>query len=303
MTSKPSFAHSATSNDRLSSNFGVGGAENDDFREQLFAQLGASRRFLPGEVLIEEATTSDAAIYIRKGSVSLRKRASEKEIARRGKGDIIGEMTLLIGDVPGVSVIAETQVDVLRLEHAHLVAMLQQDPLLAGRLFRMLATTLSDRIAEASAKMRAEVVAKNTKKKDAGSGLGGTIASAQTIAKYRQLFGLSGDESLRLRTTCSMRKETNAVKDANVQFGDLYLFDSHLCFDWKVFGFHKQQVTPLGPSSLSIPCLSPMIVPALWPSPSPVTPNTPPAVVFWPRRCLASLPALGRRSSGPPARR
>eukprot|EP00962_Isochrysis_galbana_P052519 scaffold23956_cov67-Isochrysis_galbana.AAC.1 len=44
-----------------------------------------------------------------------------------------------------------------------------------------------------------------------------------------------------------MRKETNAVKDSNVQFGDLYLFDSHLCFDWKVFGFHKQQVRLLFP--------------------------------------------------------
>mmetsp|Transcript_13813 Transcript_13813/g.42046 ORF Transcript_13813/g.42046 Transcript_13813/m.42046 type:complete len:1038 (+) Transcript_13813:202-3315(+) len=245
VTSAPSFTGSiGESNDRLSSNFG-GGAENDDFREQLFAQLGTSKRFMPGEVLIEEATASDAAIYIRKGTVSLRKHDNTKELARRGKGDIVGEMTLLIGDVPGVSVIADSQVDVLRLEHSHLVAMLQQDPQIAGRLFRMLATTLSDRIAEASAKMRSEVVAKNAKKSDASKALGGTAATAQTIAKYRQLFGLDGDEQLRLRTTCSMRKETNAVKDSNVQFGDLYLFDSHLCFDWKVFGFHKQQVIPL----------------------------------------------------------
>ena len=35
------------------------------------------------------------------------------------------------------------------------------------------------------------------------------------------------------------------VQDANVSFGDLYVFEKHLCFDWKVFGFHKQQVVPL----------------------------------------------------------
>ena len=35
------------------------------------------------------------------------------------------------------------------------------------------------------------------------------------------------------------------LQDANVSFGDLYLFERHLCFDWKVFGFHKQQVVPL----------------------------------------------------------
>ena len=52
-------------------------------------------------------------------------------------------------------------------------------------------------------------------------------------------------QGLVVRTTCSMRKEANALKDANVSFGDMYLFEKHLCFDWKVFGFHKQQVVPL----------------------------------------------------------
>jgi CRP-like cAMP-binding protein len=114
VASAPSFTGSiGESNDRLSSNFG-GGAENDDFREQLFAQLGTSRRFMPGEVLIEEATASEAAIYIRKGTVSLRKKDSVKELARRGKGEIVGEMTLLIGDVPGVSVIADSQVGTIQ---------------------------------------------------------------------------------------------------------------------------------------------------------------------------------------------
>ena len=30
-----------------------------------------------------------------------------------------------------------------------------------------------------------------------------------------------------------------------MSFGDLYVFERHLCFDWKVFGFHKQQVVGL----------------------------------------------------------
>ena len=37
------------------------------------------------------------------------------------------------------------------------------------------------------------------------------------------------EEALSLRTTCSMRKETNALKDTTVQFGDLYVFEAHLC--------------------------------------------------------------------------
>jgi len=65
------------------------------------------------------------------------------------------------------------------------------------------------------------------------------------VAKLLREFGLPKEEGLLQRTTCSMRKETNAVKDANVQFGDLYVFEHHLCFDWKVFGFRKQQVLSL----------------------------------------------------------
>eukprot|EP00966_Prymnesium_polylepis_P140119 3236724-Prymnesium_polylepis.1 len=58
-------------------------------------------------------------------------------------------------------------------------------------------------------------------------------APTTAARRYRQLFGLGKEEGLMLRTTCSMRKEANALKDANVQFGDLYVFEAHLCFDWK----------------------------------------------------------------------
>ena len=58
-----------------------------------------------------------------------------------------------------------------------------------------------------------------------------TISGGQTtslnVAKYRQLFGLPKEEALSLRTTCSMRKEQNALKDTTVQFGDLYVFEAH----------------------------------------------------------------------------
>ena len=117
---------------------------------------------------------------------------------------------------------------------------LTQDPSACGRVFRMMASTLSERIAEASSKMRSEVVAKNATKAPKKMPIGD--AQTLNVAKFRQLFNLSKEENLMLRTTCSMRKEANALKDANVQFGDLYVFEHHLCFDWKVFGFHKQQV-------------------------------------------------------------
>jgi len=39
-----------------------------------------------------------------------------------------------------------------------------------------------------------------------------------------------------------VRREVNAVKEANAHFGDLYIFESTLCFDLKMFAFHKQMV-------------------------------------------------------------
>jgi len=213
--------------------------ENDveAFREKLFASVGQPVSFNSGDILITEGKTSDSAIFIRKGTCKILK--GTKEVAQRTKGDLIGEMTLLLGDLPGVTVQAEGPVDVYIVQHTSLTDKLVEDPKLCGRVFRMMAATLSERISEASSKMRSEVVAKSSKKAAPKK-----IAQGDTVnlAKYRQLFGLNKDEGLMLRTTCSMRKEANALKDANVSFGDLYVFERHLCFDWKVFGFHKQQV-------------------------------------------------------------
>jgi len=231
--------------DRMStSNFGSEELSSETTKA-LFEKLGCKRTFQDGELLIEEGSASSSAIFIVSGAVSLKKASSDKEIARRGAGDLIGEMSLLLGEAPSISCIASGgAVTALLLEHGELLGMLRSDPAQAGSLFRLLATTLSDRIGEASAKMRQEVVSQNPKAPPKGAG--GGAALAQTAAKYRQLFGLADDEALLLRTTCSMRKETNAVKEANVQFGEMLLFDSFLCFDWKVFGFHKQQTIPFG---------------------------------------------------------
>ena len=103
--------------------------------------------------------------------------------------------------------------------------------------------------------MRSEVVAKNAKKAPKKAPMGD--AQTLNVAKYRQLFNLPKDENLMLRTTCSMRKEANALKDANVSFGDLYVFEKHLCFDWKVFGFHKQQAPRPRPPPLISPSTRP----------------------------------------------
>lgn len=105
-----------------------------------------------------------------------------------------------------------------------------------------MATYLGDRIHELSAQLRTEVSTENqvSAKKLAL----GDSTPVSSVIKYRALFGIGADENLLLRTTCSMRKEMNAVKDQNLAFGEMFIFEQHLCFDWKVFGFHRQLAVP-----------------------------------------------------------
>ena len=137
----------------------------------------------------------------------------------------------------------------------------------------MIATYLSERISELSSKMRANVTSQSASQQQAASQ---AVPSAD-VAKARQMFQRPKDEKLLGIYQCSVRRELNAVKEAraqfrrnsaqfrrnsgdgrahpphhaptalrapqaNAHFGELYLFESHLCFDLKVFAFHKQWV-------------------------------------------------------------
>jgi serine/threonine protein kinase/CRP-like cAMP-binding protein len=104
-----------------------------------------------------------------------------------------------------------------------------------------MATYLGDRMSELSSSLRTEVSTENQVSSKVGLP---DATTAHNVVKYRLLFGLASDEQLMLRTTCSMRKEMNAVKDQNLAFGEMFVFEKHLCFDWKVFGFHKQLAVP-----------------------------------------------------------
>jgi len=222
--------------------------EYAELSEKLFSNAGKARTLKQNEVLIEEGKMTLSFFYIREGEVSLIKKSADgtpdKQIAKRSKGNIIGEMSFLTGEAPGVTIIAKSPtVSVWEVEHSRVLAQLQSNPHDLGLLFKMMATYLGDRISELSSQLRQEVSAENevTSKQTAGPSDGG---AAHNVIKYRVLFGIKGDEQLLLRTTCSMRKEMNAVKDPNVAFGEMFIFEQHLCFDWKVFGFHRQLSVP-----------------------------------------------------------
>ena len=86
---------------------------------------------LRGQVLIAEGQPSTAAYWIKQGCVRLMQ--AGKQVAKRDRGDVIGEISLLLHDLPRVSVIAATAVEAYVCDYHTLAARLNSDPVLCGR--------------------------------------------------------------------------------------------------------------------------------------------------------------------------
>jgi beta-adrenergic-receptor kinase len=218
-----------------------GTGANLKFVEMIFNTAGQTRKLDHGEELIKQGAESESAYYIKEGKIALMladESGNKTKLATRVPGDVLGELSLLLGHDASVSAIAEGPVTIIEVKSAALLAMLREDPVQSGRLFKVMATYLSERISEISGKMRSNVTAKSA----SGPASKSLDMPATDIAKAHAMFQLPKEEKLISVYQCSVRRELNAVKEGNAHFGELYIFERHLCFDLKVFAFHKQWV-------------------------------------------------------------
>jgi len=216
----------------------AGQKKAEAFVQQIFLQAGEKRQLSTGEKLIEQGRESEKMFFIESGNVVLILQAedgSSIELARRGPGEVLGELSMLLGLTTTNAAVAEGPLTVIEVEQTKLLALLADNPIKVGQLFKVVATYLSERISELSGKMRNNVVTSQVPAKTS------QMPSAD-ISRARQTFGLEKDAQLIGVYQCSVRREMNAIKEANAHFGELYLFESHLCFDLKMFAFHKQMV-------------------------------------------------------------
>lgn len=108
--------------------------------QNIFSKAGVLRELTLDEVVIREGEPLTSLFYIRTGAVSLRTRdkGKEKHIAQREQGSIIGEMSFLNGEVPGVTVAAATpNVSLWELTHQQLISLLESKSIEVGLLFKM----------------------------------------------------------------------------------------------------------------------------------------------------------------------
>ena len=134
------------------------------FVESIFASTGTSKKLDNGAELIKQGSESESAYFIKDGKIDLiltDNSGNQDKLATRGAGDVLGELSLLLGHDTSVSAVANGPVTVIEVQSNALLNMLREDPVQSGRLFKVMATYLSERISELSSKMRSNVTAKS----------------------------------------------------------------------------------------------------------------------------------------------
>ena len=121
----------------------------DDGDVAWLASVGATRTLTPGEVLVEQGRPIDDLFVVLQGRVEVEV-AGVGVVARRGAGEIIGEMSFVDSAPPSATVRADEPTVVFAVAKAAVAARLVGDVGFAARFYRALALWLADRLREAT---------------------------------------------------------------------------------------------------------------------------------------------------------
>jgi CRP-like cAMP-binding protein len=109
------------------------------------ATAGRRQTLAPGHVLISQGIQVADIYIVLAGSVDVQV-AGAGVIARRGSGEIIGEMSFVDKAPPSATVRVKEPTTVLALDKRTMEARLATDPGFAARFYKALATYLADRL-------------------------------------------------------------------------------------------------------------------------------------------------------------
>ncbi len=109
--------------------------------------VGARERVAAGAALIREGRANDELYIVLEGALSVSTKANqEKEVARLGVGEIIGEISFVDSRPPSATVTAAHDALVFKLGRALLSQRLETDTAFAARFYRALAVFLASRL-------------------------------------------------------------------------------------------------------------------------------------------------------------
>ncbi len=111
---------------------------------RLFAFMGETLTYREGERLFEKGDEGDAAFVVINGSVNVLVPNDDGEtaVATLSEREIFGEMAVLCDQRRSTAIAAKTDVEVLRLDRAVIMNLLQEFPHIALELLKVLASRL-----------------------------------------------------------------------------------------------------------------------------------------------------------------
>jgi CRP-like cAMP-binding protein len=117
-------------------------------QEDALLKQAVRQSFEPSAAILTEGEQRHALFFIRDGNVRIELEHPEFniEIAKLGKGELFGEMSLLEGLPVSANVIADDRVEVDVCDAAHIADIFANDRELEGRFFKSLAYILSVRL-------------------------------------------------------------------------------------------------------------------------------------------------------------
>jgi len=114
---------------------------------QRVAAIADEQDFMDGEMLCEQGEAGNEMYVIVAGEVRVvvnNEGQPEKEIARRSIGDVVGEMSLISGEVRMASVIAVSDVRTLCLDRTNFESLLRERPEVSLAVMRELCDRLRE---------------------------------------------------------------------------------------------------------------------------------------------------------------
>ncbi len=119
----------------------------DDSDVAWMIEHGKAEKSAAGTVLIQQDQLVPAVYLLLDGmlGINIAIDGQDREVAKRVKGDILGEMSFVDGGVASATVKALDNTWVLCISQADLTAKLQEDGAFAGRFYRAIAQVLSNR--------------------------------------------------------------------------------------------------------------------------------------------------------------
>jgi CRP/FNR family cyclic AMP-dependent transcriptional regulator len=107
---------------------------------------GLGKTYKDGEVIIKQGDSGNCMYIIQSGEVEVLRdnNGTEVQLAKRYKGDFIGEMALFSREVRGATIRSSGDSRILTVDRKNLLNSIQKDPSLAFRIIETLSKRVRD---------------------------------------------------------------------------------------------------------------------------------------------------------------